>query len=382
MISSKRDRLSRFLQRRQRARKNRASLHVDALLSSERSRSMMLFATALTVTLTCLLITVYALRQSATIQSAEAAPSYTHTANFGYDIALLPSTLYRNDTISSDEAGDTFQRSQPIYAKLTQSIDVEFKYELQSQRASELIGETSVMLEVSVSDGWKKSIELQRAVPFKGSVANAVVAISVPEMQQLIARIEKETGFKPESYNLTVVPTVSIRGIVDGTSVDTVYSPAFTFQLTATEVIPQSELRQSQRVLTGNAPATDNQVGAGRLNVGIKSLRVFGGATTVLGVIVTAAIGASTFLGVGRNEGAMVQARFKTVFIEATGVDATQPMSVVDVASLQDLARLAQRDGGIVFHENIGASNSRYFVPDGATMFQYVPRIAQNGGRT
>ncbi|HEX5166750.1 MAG TPA: hypothetical protein VFV93_15200, partial [Thermomicrobiales bacterium] len=113
---------------------------------------------------------------------------------------------------------------------------------------------------------------------------------------------------------------------------------------------------------------------------GVKPLRIFGGTATLIGLLVSGAIAATVFLGLGRGEAAKVQARFKTVFIEASGMNAPRPASIIDVASLQDLARLAQRDGGIVFHQQEDSTRKRYFVPDGATIYQYLSQpLARDG---
>jgi hypothetical protein len=96
-------------------------------------------------------------------------------------------------------------------------------------------------------------------------------------------------------------------------------------------------------------------------------------------MLVTAFIAATVYLGWGRGEAGKAQARFKTVFIEASRMTAPQPVAIIDVASLQDLARLAQRDGGIVFHQRFDTSGYRYFVPDGTTMYQYTTQQRQTG---
>jgi hypothetical protein len=43
----------------------------------------------------------------------------------------------------------------------------------------------------------------------------------------------------------------------------------------------------------------------------------------------------------------------------------------VRVASIHDLARLAQRDGGMIFHQESQTGWSRYFVVEGTVIYEY-----------
>lgn len=384
VMFSKRKRLSQFVQRRLRMRNRRATIGSGSLVPNDQSQVMTIFGTSLAITMIFLFASVYALRQPVTSANIQEIPSFTHSLSFDYDIAVMSSTLYSGDTISSDDiavnVADGSSGGQPVFAQLASDIELDIEYELMSEQSSDLVGDIGVSLEVSAVGGWTKSMELQQATPFSGTTADAHVTISVPEIRDLVTQIEEETGYRPSSYNVSILPAISVRGAVSDVSVDSTYTPAYTFELTTTQLSPKSDLVQTENQAIGSAPVEDNAVTLAGLDIGVQPLRVLGGTATLIGILVTGAIAATVFLGIGRGEAAKVQARFKTVFIEATGMSAPQPVSIVDVASLEDLARLAQRDGGIVFHQSVDTSSKRFFVPDGTTMYQYIAQRGQSVG--
>jgi hypothetical protein len=233
-----------------------------------------------------------------------------------------------------------------------------------------------VDLEVSAEDGWKKTLELSPSTAFTGSSATADVAISVPVMQRLTTLIEEETDYRPGSYNLSIVPTISVRGDVDDTAVDSTYAPVYTFQMSAAQIEPISELNQNQTEPLGSTPIEQNQVSIAGIDIGVQPLRIFGGMAALIGIMITGAIAAAVFLGLGRGEVGKIQAKYQSILIEVNQVDPGQHDARIQVASIEDLARLAKRDGGIIFHQQVNTTSRRYFVPDGSTVYEYTPASA------
>jgi hypothetical protein len=75
---------------------------------------------------------------------------------------------------------------------------------------------------------------------------------------------------------------------------------------------------------------------------------------------------------VGLEEPMRVRARYHTRLVPVTDAH-LNGSNRVQVASLEHLAVLAARDGGVIFSQRSAAGDT-YFVPDGTTTYEYTPQ--------
>jgi len=98
-------------------------------------------------------------------------------------------------------------------------------------------------------------------------------------------------------------------------------------------------------------------------------------------VVAALLLGASIYLGLGRGERAKVRARYGRMLLRVQQADEPFARDRIRLASMHDLARLAQRDGGIIFEEESPSFGTRYYVRDGDALYEYVPDDASTRTR-
>ena len=74
---------------------------------------------------------------------------------------------------------------------------------------------------------------------------------------------------------------------------------------------------------------------------------------TMLCLPATAALAVVAFLSLGQDEATKIRTRYGSMLISIAQANLTEETQRMEVASVQDLARLAQRDGRTIFHQKL-----------------------------
>mgnify|MGYP005856176843 CR=1 FL=1 len=299
---------------------------------------------------------------------------YEHASAFDYTVQVEPSTLYPDGTVGPVTApppGATPTAAPPIYAKLARSLDLGFAYNLASSLPSQVSGEISADLRISAGkDGWSKTRELLPPTPFTGPTASARLSVNLAPIWALIETIEKETEVQAGAYDLVILPKVHIVGTLGSESIDEVYQPAFTVKLTRTLITPEPQLARSEPRSIGEAITSPAIVTLAGLSVEVGAARWASAGLAALLLLAAGLLAARIFLGLGGDEVAKVRARHGSLIV--TVQEAYLRSQRIEVASMEDLARLADRDGRIILHQERGPEADVYFVHDGDLVYTYT----------
>jgi len=305
--------------------------------------------------------------------------SYEHSTVFSYTAHTDRSTLYP-DGIVGPVSATSSDDAPPLYSKLTRTIDLEINYLLQSERVPVVDGEMNVTVTVSAEDGWSQLIDSVGPFPFAGNSAQGSVAIDVQQVQALINTIQEETGYRASNYHLAIVPTISVDGQIGGEPIEDVYVPEYIIQMTSAQVVPPLEFQQNEAKSVGQDVVLPETVSLLGMTVTVKTARWILAVGLAIALSILGLLAAMVFLGLGANEADKVRARYRSLLIEVDGTQVNdQHHAIVNVASMRDLARLAQRDGRMIFHHLSGQTQRRFFVTDGTTMYQYCVDMQSEG---
>jgi hypothetical protein len=306
--------------------------------------------------------------------------AYSHNGAYEYTIQTEPSTLYPAGIVGPvvpQPAGQQQQETPPVYTRGAKKIDLAFTYNLKSQQAlADVHGSLSADLLVTAQGegGWTISRPLVASTTFDGPEAKARMSVDFASVQGLIDTVEKETGYTPPAYDLVVQPTVLLTGRVGSEEIKETYSTPFTLKYSKTTITSKPPLSATAPKSIGG-PVTVPQHAAFGLSVPT--------ARTVFSILTLGALGAAgvlalvVFLGWGQDETTQVRTRYGARLVPVTNVD-VGGTNRVQVARLQDLAVLAQRDGKIIFRQKTHLGEL-FFVPDGLTTYEYL-RVKLNRG--
>jgi len=342
---------------------------------------------------------VYSLLEPAQKTETVERLRYEHTAAFDYTAQVQPSSLYPNGVIgpvlpppvsstSSPQSEDASARPEPvegraatvaapsapsIYSNAAQSLDLGVSYNLKSSAPPDVSGEYSAALQIKAGEqGWTKTLPLLPPMAFSGPQASFRVPIDLAQVWSVIDAIEKETDFKPTAYDVSVIPTVRVKGSVGPEPLDAVYAPAFSMKLTRTQITPDAQLTRSEVKSFRDTVTRGQRFNLLGLSLPVTAARWLSSGGAAVALAVAGALAAMIFLGLGQDGAAKIRARYGSLLISVAQADPNEEGQRIQLASMQDLVRLAQRDGRVIFHHEPGPGSHRYFIQDGAVTYQYT----------
>ena len=191
--------------------------------------------------------------------------------------------------------------------------------------------------------------------------------LDIDSLERLVTNVAAATGSPFQSYMLTIRPHVSTHGVVGGALLDTQMAPKLALTMDATRIAPTTET--TFRVTKGGAAqvptSSPRSLRFMKLAIPIGALRVL----SLLGIIGGAAALAWNLLlllGGRSGETDRIRARFRDRLVAVAGSHAGDYTDVVDVESIDELARVAESyDRMILDH------GGDYRVSDDSVLYRY-----------
>jgi signal peptidase I len=350
---------------------NRPAQQRRAISLAGGSRDMLIFAlTALACA--SLLLAIFAFTR-ATTRAVPDDISYEQTGTFSYS-ADAPDGVY--------ETGSA-QTGEPVFRQLSGTVAVQFVYRLATDQPADLRGSSRLAAEISDGSGWKRAIELQANTDFSGSTFNASGKLDFARIQALIDRYEQQAEIQRQQYTLAVVAHVSLAGTLDGQELRDEFAPRLEF------LFDRQQLQVAQSSGGTNSPFTQSQQGMlKRSSQRPSTLALLGLALEVASarrIALTGlclAVSGAFMLGfllrraAQIDEPTRIQQLYGRLLIALHDSEPGAGSPLVDVATIDDLVKLAEQHGVMIMHARHGAEQ-RYFVYDGTLTYRY--RVAGLG---
>ncbi len=301
---------------------------------------------------------------------------------------MEPSILYPEGIVTSDGAQETWAKAEaqkkqgdagypkgpPVYTKTPHDMLVSLAYGLRSDSSADLVGRFSADLTVEAGEaGWVRTQRLLPPTEFRGTEFSAVIPIDLGQVVEMITTIERETEFKPNAYELTVLPRIEVQGRVGGDSVDEAYVPPFRMLWERNRVVPDGELNRSETHVLYDDRTVPAYLSLGPAAVSVTAARALGVGLSLLGLLATGLAMASAWRRVARDEALRIKARYGRMIVEVRGLDPSYNGQRIAVASMADLARMAKMEGRQILHTRTSAREDVYFLWDGGLIYEYRP---------
>lgn len=291
---------------------------------------------------------------------------YTQSGEFSYSAVPADGRVYDTGVATSGE---------PVYRLLSNEVAFAFDYRLSSAVPASAKGSYQMVAELGDQNGWRRTLELTPKTAFENGAFSATGVLDLGKAQELISILEEQSGVKNERYSVTVRPNVDISGTIGGTPFSDTFAPALSMSL------DKIQLKLDARSDTENplTPTADERVQTLETRANTIKLLVFSPTVEVARVAALAGLGLVIALSgwlviVYVREGdsatvAMVGGRkFRSPLVNVRG-SAPAPR-VVDVASLDDLGRIASKLGAVVLQE-VRPGYHAYFVHDLELTYRY-----------
>ncbi len=293
--------------------------------------------------------------------------AYEQQAVFRYT-AKVPSGVYDSTQIEPGE---------PIFRRLNGSFNIGMDYLFITTHPNTVSGTYRLIARVSDDSGWKRTLELTPETSFNGNVFTVSADLALDNIQRFIDTLEKETGVERGRYTLTIQADIRTTGMVSELPLDTTFTPQIYFDVTNLEVVLRKAPNPDQDVLNPIQKGSLTRVSMEQ-NVlhllGIQlpvylarwiALLVGIPATLWLIILLT-----GLYTSTQHSELERVRVWYGKMLIEARNIQLLDSPSRVEIASIDDLANLAEQDQRAILHLPDGNMH-HFFVQTAEQLYHY-----------
>ena len=267
--------------------------------------------------------------------------SYQHKATYDYVAELKPNIIYNKTYLRPNEG--------VLYSTITNRINVTFTYEFASSVQPEGLDVKlrGVTARVESPDRWTKSLsddEASKLLNLKASNAKGSVGLAMnvdcATLKQLVNAIDKELGVYSSTFNVHVVPEISVSAKIAGKKVLETFTPQLTISfrterggyitLEGLEQVKTSEIKE---VVEVRRPDIESHRNLSYLLV----------AMAVIGLTISTPMYLKSVRRTKKSMSARIRRLledYKDMMAEALG--SLPEGHVVNLNSLEDLARVAE----------------------------------------
>ena len=319
------------------------------------------------ITLASFILGIIAFSRPAS-RTAENTINYEHLGIFSYS-ASAPAGVYDSNAIKS---GD------PIFTKLTCSIDVNFQYTLIAQQAKNIAGTHQVTAIISEPiSGWQRIVPLEEETAFSGNGFSTKTKLNFCEIESLTQSMEVGTDFHPGSYALSIIPNIKINGEVSGRALQTTFNPSLAFRYDRVHFYLERDEEQGNLFSFAEAGVlSEEQDVASTMplfgtEVAIPALRLIAlfGLAIALGGMLALGLRLQN-LSRGDQE-KFIRMRYDSLIIDVQDATVISSSNVIDVTSIDHLAKLAERFNAMILHE-FNENRHIYFVKGEGITYRLV----------
>jgi signal peptidase I len=322
-------------------------------------------------TLVFLALTIFAFTRPATRTADDI--EFEQTGIFYYS-ATSPVGIFDTEIIHSGE---------PIFTQLTCSIIIGFSYNVTGP-LQDVSGTQQLIAQITDSQsGWGRTIPLTAATTFNGTSYSTTAPVDLCQFQSLVETVGNETGFQPNVYSLVITSKMAVAAKAGGENVYDSFDSDLVFQFDKVHFYlirnGEADPLQSSKIGTitnKNTVANTIPVLDYKLNVtGLRTLGIGGFSLSLLGLLI---LGVYIFQAAQRSQETAIRIRYGNMLMEVYDRGFENISSVIEVTSIDDLAKLAERQNAMILHMTRDFLHYYFVQSDGAT-YRYVNK--ENHGR-
>jgi signal peptidase I len=299
---------------------------------------------------------------------------YTHLGAFSYSAKGTPG-VYDLDRVQSGE---------PLFPSLACTMNLAFTYNLTAEHLANPSG--SMQVDARVLDegsGWQRTIPLRAATAFRGDSVTTTTSLNLCEVVALTEMLEQGTEYYPSYYTLQIVPRVTVAAVIDGRELQDTFTPALVFRFDKQHFYLFREdegtdtLHPSTLGLLEGTRTEANSIHLLGLEPEVGKMRLLSLSGLILAAVGILAL-SRTLARTARDKQAYVNMRYGPLLLEARELRLESAGAMVDLYSIDDLAKMADRKNSMILHETRGPVHY-YMVQGDGTTYRYALSEHEDG---
>lgn len=290
---------------------------------------------------------------------------YRHHGVFSYAGDAPRGPVYPSGRVRSGETA---------FVRLVPSLRIRFDYRLDASGPPEVAGSASLVARIEGDNGWSRDLPLVPRRAFRGAAARLEAELDLRGVLALGRRVAAATGTASDSYLVTLRPRVRVDGSVREQAVADTFAPALALRLDGQKLRPE-QAGNLVRSAAGDAVRHEpSRLGP----VTVSAARTVGLVGGLLALAAAAAGWCLLRAGRGRDEPTRIATQLGSWLVESAPQERPDP--VHELASFDDLVRVAERYERVILHEQRGREHS-YLVDEGGTVYRYRTWSLDGAGR-
>jgi signal peptidase I len=318
-------------------------------------------------------LSIFAFTQSST-RTADTIP-YQQDGNYSYSATGTPG-VYDAEMVHSGE---------PIFPKLTCFLNIGLTYNIQGNQLQEVSGSRQMFARVmDAPSGWQRTIPLLPQTAFGGNSFFSMATLDLCQLETLVNLVEKETGLHTNTYTVEIVTNVAFTTNASGQVLTGTFDPTLIFKYdkvhlylanTNTEIDP---LHIMKKEVAGSSNVEANTLSLLGWKPTVDFIRLF--ALLGLGISLSglAIMGLSVFNTARQSEDALIGLRYSSMIVDVYEKSLEPTSTTIDVTSMENLAKLAERQGTMILHMTRNFLHY-YLVQNNGTTYRYVTSTGRKG---
>ncbi len=171
---------------------------------------------------------------------------YTHSGFFSY-YSDVPDNIYEGNQL---ETGD------PIFRQINDSVNIDFSYELDSDKHVDISGTYQLVAIIKDTTGWERSIEIIPLSLIQESSFTSSGVLDLNEVDEVIENFEEQTGVISKRYTLILQPQVTVEGEIGGRAFEDSFTPDLTFFLDEQKLTLVDDVTENGEILNPTSSGT------------------------------------------------------------------------------------------------------------------------------
>ncbi len=313
-----------------------------------------------------LILAIIAFARPAMI-SAPDDVTYGHIGLFSYS-AVAPAGIYDSNTVRTGE---------PIFPKLTCTANINFHYSLIGDPLENIAGKYQMTAQViEAQSGWKRTISIQSETPFTGNTFDITAKVDLCELLKLTESMEQQTEFHPAQYTLVILPEVNISGKVASRPLNDTFAPQLSFKydrlnFSVIRADPESDpFTVSQQGVLRELTKKPNSMEILGLDLFIWQLRLL----SVMGLIISLIgfrISTVRLQSIAEYlPETYIRIKYGSIIVDIQD-SSLESSDAMNVNSIDDLAKLAEKYNAMILHEVHGISHV-YYIQTGNLGYRFA----------
>lgn len=279
--------------------------------------------------------------------------------------------------------GNVIQTGDPIFPKLGCVMNVGMAYNLTGVGLQNVVGTRIFFARVlEEQSGWQRLIPLEAETTFSGNTYFNSAQLDLCQIQSLVASMEQQTGMRPSTYTLEVIAHSTFAAALDGQPVFDSYDAILPFKFDKVHFYLAADVKTGESLQvtkqgSGNGQGLlSNTLSVFGLEISVLAARVFSLIGLAGALVCMAAFGWYFLQGLRPGPDAIVRLKYGGLILDARGLTFQQNLPIVDVASIDDLARLAERQNTLITHVELNFMHV-YIVQCNGALYRYYFSASQ-----